>query len=444
MSPPAASNSNASLSGESDSNSNEKSENGSGESNSLISGSYTSGENSSSMKESDDMSHENETETGSKSDTMFVPVKKSHDIGKAPFWVKGISQPALSFQQGSAFFESNPGGHGRQKFTYSYQPEGVLLQLQELIMELHIPAGSDTSSNDSEDKKSNEYEFVTEEKTLKASFPSEKNNGTSSMGDSGFKSSGTSCNCNSSSNKQTGSSSSNASTGDSDKDKKDLPEVGSGTSSDKDSASGNEAEAKDVNDSDSGNADDALMDTFQIAQEYGRLVCDYDAAVKSKIKHAKDSKKRREQIKEECMNRTVKVDLDTRTVMTELGQEPKDQPDTRSEQDADSMSVSTGSDISNKDEDMLIGTNSDHTPKGSTNKTPEETKTCPDMPMFTDESPKQIMSLNTKAYDMSSSSSYAHELWTNDLQDTVTENDVNEYWSLLFTHSDDFITMLCI
>ena len=217
MSPPAVSNnSNASVSGESDSNSNEKSENGSGESNSLISGSYMSGENSSSMKESDDMSHENEIETGSKSDKMFVPVKKSHNLGKAPFWVQSITQTGLGFQQGSALFDSNTTSANRPKFIINHQPEGVLDQLQELITEMHCNNTSEMSSSDGEDKKSpSSFDFVREENILEPSEQaSEKMKGGSNMGDSGFKSCSTSCNGNNSS-KQNESSCSMMSTGDS-------------------------------------------------------------------------------------------------------------------------------------------------------------------------------------------------------------------------------------
>ena len=143
------------------SDSNEKSENGSGsgKSSSVIGSSYTSGgENSSSMKESDNMSYENETETGSKLDKIFIPVKKSADhLRKAPFWMESLSS-SFGLPQNCSLYKNSYGADDLQKHMENNHPKGVLEQLQELIAEMHC------RSNGEDERKVPEYDFTSEVK----------------------------------------------------------------------------------------------------------------------------------------------------------------------------------------------------------------------------------------------------------------------------------------
>ena len=231
--------------GESDniSNGNEKSENSVS---SITTSSYGShGENSSSMKESDDMSHENEADApGSKNekDKMFVPVNQSTKVAKLPFWLEDLSSGSGFTTLPSKLFEDDI--QHKLHTAVIYQPDGVLEQLYELVVEIQTQ-----QSNEHEYQKTvQDYPYT--EENAKASIivnTGMKNTELGSMaGDSGFKSSGKSVDGGNSCSSMKPSSSSNISPGDSGSDKKGLTGGSSenfgATSSDKDSGSGGEGE----------------------------------------------------------------------------------------------------------------------------------------------------------------------------------------------------------
>ena len=210
-------------------------------------------------------------------------------FAKLLFFIQSITQSGLGFQQGSALFEGNATGANRQKYVINNQPEGVLHQLQELLAEKLCNDTREMSSSDEDTKLPPSFDFVREEKILVPSEQaSEKMNGCSNMGDTGFQSCSTSCNGNYSI-KQNESSCSVVSKGDSGSDKKDPGEDGCGTSSSSDKDSANEEDIKRMR---SGNKETSPdMHSPQNEQNYEGLVQEFDVNTNSKGKSSKQMKK---------------------------------------------------------------------------------------------------------------------------------------------------------
>ncbi len=126
---------------------------------------------SSSIKESDDMSPP-DMDAGADigvdevKDKVFVPVTKSAAAGrgKLPFWLESLSNTEHT---PSWLYRDNMTSNALEDFPRSVipQPEGVLLQLQELVSELQLGEDSSSSLQETEEE-FKKMDYTVEEKAL--------------------------------------------------------------------------------------------------------------------------------------------------------------------------------------------------------------------------------------------------------------------------------------